>query len=70
MFGPLENLVSERKLMQSLVISETLMLALKTLVMVKVKEVIKSSSSEIITLASEALIGVEVRELIKLSVSI
>ena len=61
MFGPLENLVSERKLMQSLVISETLMLALKTLVMVKVKEVIKSSSSsEIITLASEALIGVEV----------
>jgi hypothetical protein len=60
-FGPLENLVSERKLMQSLVISETLMLALKTLVMVKVKEVIKSSSSsEIITLASEALIGVEV----------
>jgi hypothetical protein len=60
-FGPLENLVSERKLMQSLVISETLMLALKTLVMVKVKEVIKSSSSfEIITLASKALIGVEV----------
>jgi hypothetical protein len=46
------------------------MLALKTLVMVKVKEVIKSSSSfEIITLASKALIGVEVRELIKSSVS-
>jgi hypothetical protein len=48
-------------MVQSLIISETLMLALKTLVMVKAKEVIKSSSSfEIITLASKALIGVEV----------